>query len=159
MLQTSETSQTSYDNPQAFPSDGSMPKLTGNEKKVFYALDDLNRAAGAYELLDLLRPEGVNAIPTVYRALNGLMKKGLVRHITSTRTYVTLSDVLEEEDDERVFLVCSSCQNVDAIKASDTLDALRLNAKKTKFSVQAKHLEFLGLCYSCTEKASEGENA
>jgi Fur family zinc uptake transcriptional regulator len=130
----------------------STPKLTGNEKKIYYALDSFQRATKAYELLDFLRPDGVNAIPTVYRALNGLMKKGLVRYITTTQTYITLSEVCVEEDEERLFLICSNCWDVSAIEALEIVGALKSNTDKINFAIRTKNMEITGLCSKCKGK-------
>ncbi|MCP5382373.1 MAG: transcriptional repressor [Kordiimonadaceae bacterium] len=65
-------------------------RLTANQKMVYDILCQLDRSAGAYEILELLKKKGVNAAATVYRALNELQNKGLVRRILSTRTFVAL---------------------------------------------------------------------
>jgi Fur family zinc uptake transcriptional regulator len=142
---------TSY-TPNIFLNNASMPKLTGNETIIYYALDSFNRATKAYELLDHLRPTGINAIPTVYRALNGLMKKGLVRYITTTQTYITLSEVCIEDDEERLFFVCSNCSHVSTVEAEDVVNELQANAEAAGFTIRAKSMEIIGLCSACKAK-------
>ena len=43
--------------------------LTANQAKVLGALQAAAKPCTAYELLDTLRPDGINAPPQVYRAL------------------------------------------------------------------------------------------
>jgi Fur family zinc uptake transcriptional regulator len=130
---------------------GDMPHLTPNQRKVFAVLADLDRSAGAYELLDLLRSEGVNAIPTIYRALNQLEAKGLVRHLASTKSFVALNNDLAPRQ-QRVMLVCDRCRTVTPINDTGIVSALKANAEREGFAVRSKHLELVGTCSSCLAK-------
>ena len=125
-----------------------IARLTKNQHKVFSKLDSLGRAAGAYELLDLLRSDGVNAIPTIYRALNSLTEKGLVYHIMSTRTFIS-TPVLNNPNGHKVLLVCNNCHDVSLLKADDTVNAVKYNAEQSGFEIQSAHMEILGTCSKC----------
>lgn len=131
--------------------DENFPRLTPNQHKVFIKLAGLGRSAGAYELFDLLRPEGVNAIPTVYRALKELEAKGVVRHLASTKSFVAVFNVVEEPD-QRVMLVCDECKTVMPINDAGIINALKENAKQAGFAVRSDHLELVGTCPSCLAK-------
>ena len=123
-------------------------ELTRNQSMVLEQLVSLNRSAGAYELLDLLRPEGVNAAPTVYRALNQLEAKGLVRHIASTRHFTAISESNDIKEDT-IMLICENCSTVTPVRNIAILKALRANAQKSNFQVHSKHIELVGICESC----------
>jgi Fur family zinc uptake transcriptional regulator len=125
-----------------------IARLTRNQHKIFTKLDSLGRAAGAYELLDLLRGDGVNAIPTIYRALNSLTEKGLVYHIMSTRTFIT-TPVLNSPSGHKVLLVCHNCHDVSLLDANDTVNAVKYNAEQTGFEIRSAHMEILGTCSKC----------
>lgn len=118
---------------------------------VFDMLKDLGRSAGAYELLDLLRPQGVNAIPTIYRALSELEQKGLVRHLASTKSFVALTEGFEK-DQQKVMLVCDQCRSVTPIHDAGTISALTDNAKGAGFTVHSRHLELVGICPRCSSQ-------
>ncbi len=128
-----------------------FPRLTPNQHKIFTKLASLGRSAGAYELFDLLRPEGVNAIPTVYRALKELEAKGIVRHLASTKSFVAMFNVVNETD-QRVMLVCDQCRTVMPIDDAGIINALKENAKQAGFAVRSKHLELVGTCPKCLAK-------
>ena len=98
--------------------------LTRNQEMVYSKLASLKRAAGAYELLDLLRSEGVNAIPTIYRALNELEYKGLVLHLASTKSFVALEQGQPIEEN-RIQLVCEQCQSVFPVAGTGILNAIK----------------------------------
>lgn len=136
------------------PSSGSQkigPKLTPNEHMVYAKLVDLARSAGAYELLDQLRADGVAAIPTIYRALKGLERKGLVQHLISTKTYVVLEND-PRENSMKLLLVCEQCATVMQAEEKDTLNVINENAQHSGFVIQSKHMELLGICPNCNEQ-------
>lgn len=122
--------------------------LTPNQFKVMSKLVELGRSVGAYELLDLLRPEGVRAIPTVYRALNQLVAKGLVRHIASTRSFTAFMGQ-ETPDADTLMLICKQCDTVTPFKDAEIAKALACNADQHGFNVHAKRLELVGTCAAC----------
>lgn len=125
--------------------------LTRNQKMVYRTLAGLKRAAGAYELLDLLRSEGVNAIPTIYRALNELEYKGLVLHLTSTKSFVAL-DNSQVADEKQIQLVCEQCHTVVPVAGTGILNAIQQNAEQSGFQTKSKYLEIVGICGTCRAK-------
>jgi Fur family zinc uptake transcriptional regulator len=62
----------------------------------------------AYELLECLREEGINAPMTVYRALGRLAERGLVRKIESLNAYYALPS--GAEGGCAAFLICRHCE-------------------------------------------------
>lgn len=127
------------------------PNLTRNQKMVYQKLTSLKRAAGAYELLDLLRSDGVNAIPTIYRALNELEYKGLVLHLASTKSFVAL-DRSQLPEDNKIQLVCEQCHTVVPIAGTGILSAIQKNAEQSGFQTKSKYLEIVGICGTCRAK-------
>lgn len=151
MVSTNSSQRTEQSSKTFYKSAHPLPELTPNQSMVLDTLASLNRSAGAYELLDLLRSKGVNAAPTIYRALNQLEAKGLVRHLASTRYFTALADKSEAEED-RIMLVCEHCGTVSSIRSSSMTEALKGNAERSGFQAHSKHLELIGTCESCRLK-------
>lgn len=123
-------------------------RLTGNQKMVYDALRELGRSAGAYELLDLLRKKGVNAAATVYRALNELKEKGLVKKIVSTRSFVAI-DTPRKQNEESLMLICEKCGEVSSLKDEVLSRKFYENMKNSGYKINSYHLELMITCDHC----------
>lgn len=128
-----------------------FPSLTRNQKMIYGALLGLGRAAKAYELLDILRPEGVKAAPTVYRALHELEDKGLVQHVVSSRTFFARQQP-DLTAKQKVVLLCNACGETQSLESKPLLTALSTNARKNGFTVRSYHLEIETFCTGCDER-------
>lgn len=129
-----------------------LPPLTGNQRMVYEALLGLGRAAKAYELLDMLRPDGVKAAPTVYRALHELRDKGLVQHIVSSRTFVALQEP-EENLEQKVTFICEECGQATTMENKQLISVLKSQARKSGFAVKSYHVEIATSCGGQCDKA------
>ena len=125
-----------------------MPTLTRNQQMIHEKLLSLGRAAGAYELLDLLRDQGVNAAPTVYRALRELEEKGLAHHLVATRQFIALAEP-QPEGMNNVMLVCERCHSVMPLEDRNLIAVLDRIAANAGFEVQSYHLELIATCAAC----------
>jgi Fur family transcriptional regulator, zinc uptake regulator len=67
--------------------------LSPHCKKVLEALHKSGKPLSAYELLDKLHKFGIKAPPTVYRALETLVERGLVHRIESLGAFVACHDM------------------------------------------------------------------
>lgn len=123
--------------------------LTGNQKMVYETLLNLRRSAGAYELLDMLRKKGVNAAATVYRALNELSGKGLVKRIVSTRTFIA-HDQPKAANEESLMLICKHCGEVSSIDDEQLVNVFDKSISQSGYRVDSYHLELIVSCDSCT---------
>ncbi|MDG1709128.1 MAG: transcriptional repressor [Emcibacteraceae bacterium] len=126
-------------------------RLTSNQRMVYETLLNLGRSAGAYELLDMLRKKGVNAAATVYRALNELAKKGLVKRIVSTRTFVAHQKP-KAQDEESLMLICKHCGEVSSIDDQKLVGLFDKNISQSGYQVNSYHLELIVSCDSCNKK-------
>lgn len=129
-----------------------LPPLTGNQRMIYEALLGLGRAAKAYELLDILRADGVKAAPTVYRALHELRDKGLVQHIVSQRTFVALKEP-EEDLEQKVTFICEECGQATTMESKQLINVLKSQARKSGFSVNSYHVEIATTCNGQCDKA------
>lgn len=123
-------------------------QLTSNQKMVYETLLKLGRSAGAYELLDLLRKKGVNAAATVYRALNELSSKGLVKRIVSTRTFIA-HEHPKSANEEPLMLICKHCGEVSSIEDEHLISIFDKNISQSGYRVESYHLELIVSCDSC----------
>lgn len=90
--------------------DARAGRLTPNDRIVLSCLEQRNVPMKAYELLESLRNEGINAPMTVYRALSRLCEKGRVRKIESINAYYALPE--PEKGEVGAFLLCQQCEAV-----------------------------------------------
>ena len=87
----------------------SKASLTKNQQIVFSALVSAKEPLSAYKILDLARVkrEGLKAPLTIYRALDGLLKKGLAHRIESLNAFVACSSAPHKE--AAGFMICEQC--------------------------------------------------
>ncbi|MCK0068107.1 Fur family transcriptional regulator [Kordiimonas laminariae] len=121
------------------------PRLTNNQAMVYDALLSLGRSAKAYELLEILRPQGVNTAPTIYRALTDLTRKNLVRPVHSTRTF-TARPISKPFTKHSILMICEACGHVDTIENPALQHALEDNASSAGFTPRDKVVEIMTLC-------------
>lgn len=94
--------------PLAPPDQRSRPRrLTRNDTLVLSRLRAVGRPVKAYDLLEGLRQDGINAPMTVYRALSRLTEMGLVKKIESINAFCALSEPRSGDID--AFLICRRC--------------------------------------------------
>ena len=83
-------------------------KLSRNNKLVLDALADAGRPMGAYELIDAVRPAGITAPPTVYRALSKLIDMGAVHRVESRNAFVACNGC-HDEGGSVMLMLCNKC--------------------------------------------------
>lgn len=121
-------------------------RLTPVRKRVLSILLSAHRAWGAYEILELLRAEGLGHQPPVaYRALDFLVKHGLAHKIESKNAYIACGH--PTEDHTPAFLICHSCDHVEEGTAPDA--AAFSMAAGSGFQVDRTVLEIEGVCPAC----------
>ncbi|WP_299436388.1 transcriptional repressor [uncultured Rhodospira sp.] len=123
-------------------------RLAPNHVVVFDALKKAGRPVTAYELIDLLRPVGISAPPTVYRALNRLIADGLAHKLESTSAYVACAHA-HSNDSVPVFEICDSCGGAHEFADADIGDHLFRRASEHGFTVSRMAIEIHGTCARC----------
>lgn len=126
-------------------------QLSAHCRKVFELLLREEKSMTAYEILDALRDQGLRAPPTVYRALDYLVKKGFVHRIESLNAFAACS----HQDccgGACQFAVCSSCGAVEEICDESVVTAIHGMKQKLLKHVKAATLEVSGICQACSEK-------
>lgn len=123
-------------------------RLTPVRAAVLDILLEEHRALGAYELLDRLKAQGHAAQPPVaYRALDVLMKTGLVHRIEHLNAYVAC--ICPDEAHAPAFAVCRECRSVSEDARPDASPTALSAAKGAGFSVETTIVEAIGLCPDC----------
>ena len=79
---------------------------------VLKTLKRSRKPLSAYQLLEKLHQHGVKGPPIVYRALDGLMQKGMVHKIKALGTFVACNCAKNHHHALSVLTVCGECENV-----------------------------------------------
>lgn len=124
--------------------------LTLNQQLVFNLLRDRQVKMSAYEILDKLRDKGFSAPPTVYRALDFLISKGLVHKIESLNAFIACGHRHEEED-SILFEICNDCGQTREFSDEKISSQIYKNTQRKKFKITKTTVEILGQCHNCMD--------
>jgi Fur family zinc uptake transcriptional regulator len=128
-----------------------LADLSKNARLVFEALDRAEGPATAYELLELLRPAGISAPPTVYRALGQLTARGLVHRLESLNAFVACAH--PRHGDGTAFAICNDCGLVEEFVDSGVGSALGALAGRRGFDLDHATIELHVTCAGCRDGA------
>ncbi len=129
-------------------------RLTKLRHQVLELIWASHQPVGAYELLEQLPHEGRKAAPpTVYRALDFLMKNGLVHRISSRNAYVGCSHAGHHHTVQ--FLICETCGQVAELDNTRIESVIAKDAAKLGFSVTQWSLEISGTCDQCKHRSQD----
>ena len=134
-------------------------RLTELRRQVLGLVLDSDRPAGAYDLLEKLRPHHRGAAPpTVYRALDFLLEQGLIHKVERLSAFVGCLHGVEEHDDEvhhhaAQFLICRRCGQVTELNDREIGRALLRAARGWGFALNHSTVEAEGVCGACTAAA------
>lgn len=122
--------------------------LTPLRRRVFELLLDSEGPAKAYDLLDALKPEHSAAKPpTVYRALDFLVRLGLAHRIESQNAFVACD--VGACARSTIFLLCEKCGASVEADAGHALSDVAEAATRAGFALKRTMLEATGLCATC----------
>jgi Fur family transcriptional regulator, zinc uptake regulator len=124
-------------------------RLTGTRRQVLEVLASSHKPIGAYEIIDLMARHAARPAPiTVYRALEFLMKQGLVHRIESRNAYLVCA---HNHDSGAVvaFLMCDTCGAVGEAPTAAAAQLLAAVAKKAGFRPSMSVIEITGTCSHC----------
>jgi Fur family transcriptional regulator, zinc uptake regulator len=105
----------------------------------------------AYDILKKLSSIGIKSSPTVYRALDILVKNGSVHKINQLNAYVACS-CEGHQNAVSALTICQDCKKVEELHEHDIIDHLE---KLRQYSVNITHTAVVELpitCESCLEK-------
>lgn len=125
--------------------------LTPLRRRVFELLLDQPGPAKAYDLLPLIDAEKQAKPPTIYRALDFLVRLGLAHRIESLNAFVACDIGACERS--TIFLICEKCGAAEEFDAGHALVDLADAAKKDGFAIHRTMIEASGVCAQCQEAA------
>lgn len=126
--------------------------LTRNQNAVLGCLRDADNPLSAYQLLDLLRDDGITAPTTVYRALDRLVTLGLAHKLATINAFTACAH--GHHSGEAVFVMCDRCGHAVELGIRKSLDHLYDEAEQQGFSVDEMTVELHGRCAKCRSGAS-----
>ena len=122
-------------------------KLSRNQSEILSCLRDSGEPLSAYAILDRVRKSGISHPPTVYRALNDLMKKGMVHRLESRSAFVACGH--GACDGKFAFAICRVCDKVVEISLTDADQAQLLGLAPGEITPERVAVEIAGLCEDC----------
>ena len=122
-------------------------KLSTNQRKVLGCLREAGEPMSAYAILDNVRNVGISHPPTVYRALNDLMKKGLVHRLESRSAFIACGH--GGCDGRFAMAICRACDKVVEIHLDNVEQSRLLGLAPAEIAPEQVTLEISGLCEAC----------
>ena len=123
------------------------PKLSRNQSEILSCLREAKEPMSAYAILDRVRTAGISHPPTVYRALNDLIEKGMVHRLQSRSAFIACGH--GGCDGRLAFAVCRACGKVVEISLSDADEARLLGLAPKEIAPEQVTIEIAGLCQAC----------
>jgi Fur family transcriptional regulator, zinc uptake regulator len=131
-------------------------RLTPLRENVFVEIAGAHQAIGAYDILDRLALKGPRLAPiSIYRALDVLLKTGVVHRLESRNAYFACHSG-QRGHALQVVLVCDQCLAVAEVEGDEAQDAIDSAARRTGFAPRATLIEVAGLCHHCAPGARPG---
>ena len=128
-------------------------QFTPVRRRALEILLQKHRAMGAYEVLDVLREDGLGSQPPVaYRALDFLVSHGFAHKIERLNAFIACAH--PGLDHTPAFLICRNCDAVAEAHAEPSRGMLGRAAAQTGFRIEQAVVEALGLCPHCVAAAS-----
>lgn len=124
-------------------------RLSDNQALVLKTLRRARRALGAYAILDRLRNDGLKAPPQVYRALDGLMARGLVHRLECLNAYVACRHGDAHGGRPAAFAICGQCGRVEEFCDDEVDRHLAEWAGRRHFDISQTTVEIRGRCGQC----------
>ncbi len=128
------------------------PKLSRNQSEILSCLRKAKEPLSAYAILDRVRKAGISHPPTVYRALNDLMQKGMVHRLESRSAFIACDH--GACDGKFAFAICRVCDKVVEIPLSDEDQAALLALAPHEIVPEQVTLELAGHCETCRPAAA-----
>jgi Fur family zinc uptake transcriptional regulator len=125
------------------------PKLSRNQSEVLTCLRQAKQPMSAYDILDRVRNAGIAHPPTVYRALNELMQKGMVHRLQSRSAFIACDH--GGCDGRSAFAICRQCGKVVEIPLSERDQSALLGLAPEAIAPEQVTLEIAGLCAVCRQ--------
>lgn len=124
-----------------------MAKLSEKEALIEGALRKAARPLSAYDLIELLRADGISSPPTVYRALKRLTDAGRAHRIESLNAFVCCAHA--GHSGSAAFAICGDCGMVTEFHQDEVAGLLGEWAREHSFNLLKTTIELRGRCQDC----------
>ena len=124
-------------------------KLTKNQTAVLAVLQEASVAMSAYDILDHVREKGIKAPLQVYRALEPLIKYGLVHRLESINAFVSCSQEKCHNSHSIAFMICEECSDIREVSEQFISEFLAKLGEAGGFKARKSNIELIGSCESC----------
>jgi Fur family transcriptional regulator, zinc uptake regulator len=131
--------------------DAAGESLTPLRRRVLELLIENQGPAKAYDLLPLIDTDRQAKPPTIYRALDFLVRMGLAHRIESMNAFVACD--IGSCARSTIFLICDNCGAAEEFDAGHALVDLSDAAKRDGFEIRRTMIEASGLCAACQRAA------
>ncbi|WP_083463974.1 Fur family transcriptional regulator [Prosthecomicrobium hirschii] len=120
---------------------------SGTDEAVMTILRGSPTPLTAYQVLDALRPQGVQSPPVVYRALERLERDGRVHRLEQMNAYFACHG--HHGAAPAIIAICRQCRKVEEWDSAATVEALGARAAEAGFKTESRMVEVRGLCRAC----------
>jgi Fur family transcriptional regulator, zinc uptake regulator len=120
-----------------------------NDEMVFGVLAKADKPLTAYALLGRLRNRGITAPPTIYRALDRLIRDGRAHRLESLNAFVACAR--PHHRSSAVFAICRRCGTTAEFADAKLAPQISGLAKRLRFHADESVLEIRGECANCKE--------
>jgi Fur family zinc uptake transcriptional regulator len=125
--------------------------VTARDRVISTLLRQASKPLSAYDLIKLLRDQGVIAPTTVYRSLSRLIAAGMAHRLESLNAFVPCTHGCKHGP--AMFAICDACGTVTEFEDEAVADRLAAWAQQSEFSVSQTAVELRGRCKSCGPEA------
>ena len=127
-----------------------------NNELVFDTIKRSAKSLTAYDILAQLRKFGISGPPTVYRALEKLIKDGRVHRIQALNSFIACHKEADcTHTHHNTFTVCKDCGTVEEIHDDRVASLIESLSRTRKFHVQQESFELVGQCHDCAAPSGE----
>ncbi|MFD0858328.1 Fur family transcriptional regulator [Roseovarius aquimarinus] len=123
-------------------------QFTPVRRRVLELLLEEHKALGAYDILAVLRAEGLGTQPPIaYRALDFLVSHGFAHRIERLNAFIACAHTGQRH--APAFLICRNCKRVDEADTAPGAGELARAAEEAHFEIEGVTREAIGLCRVC----------
>lgn len=124
-------------------------RLTKPRQAVYGVITQNNTPIGAYEIIEKLSSSKSSPKPpTIYRALDFLLKHHFVHRIESLNAYITCNE--DHTHGGSQFIICDECKTVEEIHLCHVPKDIDAKISTNGFQMSYWSAEIHGVCQACS---------
>lgn len=123
------------------------------EELVLRTLLKSKAPLSAYAILEKVNKFGIKSSPIIYRALEGLMKRGAAHKINELNAYVACACTADHHHDVSVLTICQGCKRVEELHDHGVIAHMSALRKLRVNLPESATIELPVMCKPCAEAA------